>query len=953
MKTFITVTFMLICATVGISQNLITNSDFDKGKDVGYKYQKDDRSEAIIQIETDQNNGNNALKITTNRTNGKKQNLVITQALNSIRRGKCYKLSLTTKSSKHAKRLQLGIIGGRVQSFELAATNNYHTHNLMIKTLDKPNNTGEYNLSIEIPDDGQPCEWYLDDIKLTELTRPSQKNKYLSHAGSDDNDGTIISPFKTINYAVSTLSAGETLFIRKGTYHEMVHQKSFKGTKDQPITITNYNNEEVILNGTIDVDEIRQEDWKLHSPNIMTTTISADTWQLLEDNRWLINARWPNANFEDGSIWQHEESWARMSVSNKTITDIPHDGINLSSFPKDVTNATFVAESRLNLSTVTKHDLHSNTIEINKNIDDTKERYYLENHINLIDSKDEWFYDKETGKLYWWSENSSAPAHKLNCKIQDYFFEFTDCKYLNIKGLKFYGNSIWMEHASYSKLEDCDFEYPSCSRRKIGELGYRPTTLFHTNPRKTTYCEIINCTFRNTDSEAIKMYGNKNIINNCHFENIDHSTASLEHGAYAIYQKGDLCEFKNNTVINSASGNCLYGSDKAIVFNNFFNHCSHNGGDVGVIHLMIGAATDCNISYNWIFNSNAIGVRFDTPIPPRIWSHRGIIHHQITRNVARGLMVKGDYHQIYHNTCFNSKSRDITVLDEMAWVGNVTKNNAANELTGHRGKFRSISGIAEHNWNGYVTLQRVENQLRDISNLDFRPKEDSNGLIDKGVIINNQKYKHQGFAPDIGAYESGSENYWIPGRREEHATMPIPSDNGETNNESVDLMWRPGYQATGYYIYFGTSLTAVDQATDASVECKGQQVNNIYTPEKLNKNQTYYWRIDVISKNGIIKGQTWHFKSNKHANQKSLSDLQKESSLNDKITIYPNPANDYIQIKTNKTVQSISIYTVDGKQIKAYNNTDQHIDIRNLKRNVYLLKVNIDNVVHTQQFIKN
>ena len=71
---------------------------------------------------------------------------------------------------------------------------------------------------------------------------------YVSKSGSDSNPGTLNSPWKTLPYAIQKIKAGDTLFIHGGTYQEYFAVTN-SGTQSSPITITNYNGEEVILDG--------------------------------------------------------------------------------------------------------------------------------------------------------------------------------------------------------------------------------------------------------------------------------------------------------------------------------------------------------------------------------------------------------------------------------------------------------------------------------------------------------------------------------------------------------------------------------------------------------------------------------------------------------------------------------------------------------------------------------
>lgn len=66
--------------------------------------------------------------------------------------------------------------------------------------------------------------------------------------GKDDAAGTEQAPWRTINHALKQLSAGDTLYLRGGTYREQVYC-AVAGKPDAPITIRAYPGERVILDG--------------------------------------------------------------------------------------------------------------------------------------------------------------------------------------------------------------------------------------------------------------------------------------------------------------------------------------------------------------------------------------------------------------------------------------------------------------------------------------------------------------------------------------------------------------------------------------------------------------------------------------------------------------------------------------------------------------------------------
>jgi len=68
--------------------------------------------------------------------------------------------------------------------------------------------------------------------------------------GDDNNDGSKAAPWEHVSYAVTQLKAGDTLYLRGGSYFENVTISLF-GTKDKPIVVRSYPGEQAILDGGI------------------------------------------------------------------------------------------------------------------------------------------------------------------------------------------------------------------------------------------------------------------------------------------------------------------------------------------------------------------------------------------------------------------------------------------------------------------------------------------------------------------------------------------------------------------------------------------------------------------------------------------------------------------------------------------------------------------------------
>ncbi len=78
---------------------------------------------------------------------------------------------------------------------------------------------------------------------------------YVSPDGDDSNPGTRSNPLLTIDKAANKLNPGDTLYLLKGIYHQTV-DLSLQGTKSQPIVISSFPGDTVIIDGDIDGDSI-------------------------------------------------------------------------------------------------------------------------------------------------------------------------------------------------------------------------------------------------------------------------------------------------------------------------------------------------------------------------------------------------------------------------------------------------------------------------------------------------------------------------------------------------------------------------------------------------------------------------------------------------------------------------------------------------------------------------
>ena len=100
----------------------------------------------------------------------------------------------------------------------------------------------------------------LGFLFFTSLGLYSQTTYYVSKLGNNSNAGNFGAPFLTISHAVSVINPGDQIYIREGIYHENIVFNNIDASNGNETLISNYNNEEVIIDGTIKVSNTWVDD---------------------------------------------------------------------------------------------------------------------------------------------------------------------------------------------------------------------------------------------------------------------------------------------------------------------------------------------------------------------------------------------------------------------------------------------------------------------------------------------------------------------------------------------------------------------------------------------------------------------------------------------------------------------------------------------------------------------
>ena len=108
----------------------------------------------------------------------------------------------------------------------------------------------------------------------------------VSSDGNDTNEGSLEYPYQTIQKAAEVSQPGDVICVREGTYHEFNVTFSNSGTAEDPITLMNYPNENLILDGGELLD-----DWHIYNGDVFYTEDfdhSHYVTMVTEDERMLL-----------------------------------------------------------------------------------------------------------------------------------------------------------------------------------------------------------------------------------------------------------------------------------------------------------------------------------------------------------------------------------------------------------------------------------------------------------------------------------------------------------------------------------------------------------------------------------------------------------------------------------------------------------------------------------------
>lgn len=536
---------------------------------------------------------------------------------------------------------------------------------------------------------------------------------FVAPSGNDQNEGTEQAPLRTVQAALDRAQAGDICQLRAGTYRETAEFKS-SGTAKTPLRLQAYPGEAVVFDGT----ETVTGKWEKHEGSIYKIAAPKGIEQLFIGRDMMIEARWPNAGFDqvyDRSRWAKVDPGSTHGrIVSKEIAD---SGIDWTG-----------AMAYLNVGhqwwtwnrPITKHTAGSPELEYDADLvglcdTDPKlsskkpervaemwsdDYFYLFGKLEALDVENEWFQDPESGALYLYAPGGVDPSKlEVRYKKRNYAITAKNKNCIEILGITFFATTFRLEDCDHTLVENCELLYPSYSRT---------ITEYDQDRRESVFTRITGdhntvrrCSLAYTNNLGLMVMGAHNTVENCIIHDVNWSgtliypALQLSASPHLGVNWFDTIQYpptprtiENSEVTstgNVARGNTLYnGGSSLLVYHAAdsiveYNHI-HDGGlackDVSLVYGCWPFSRGSIVRYNWVHGCvtdgysgrgghGGIGIRADDQ------SRNNIFHHNVVWDCGQiGIIMKGEDNRAFNNTIFGigeptSPQMDI-IFDKMA-----------------------------------------------------------------------------------------------------------------------------------------------------------------------------------------------------------------------------------------------------------------------------------------------
>lgn len=393
------------------------------------------------------------------------------------------------------------------------------------------------------------------------LTSVAATTYYVATTGADTNPGTLGQPFRTIQKAANVMVAGDTVFLRGGTYRESVTPVNSGTSSAARITYQAYSNEVVTVSGA---DVLAANVWSVYSGNTYSNAMSWDLTssnQVFLDGQMMIEARYPNTSLDvshpvklfssDGdytgttgtlfcaSLTQPTNYWvgATIAVALGKVWQVETDP---------------VVNSGNGQISFTFSPGVPNYLPTNNN------QFFLFGKMSELDSPGEWFRANNT--LYFWPPQSDNPsAHVVEAKRRALGFNLNGKSWITVRGITLFACTITMDRATKGCLLDTlNVYYPSHFTQLVRwSTGVTNAGVIVAG----TSNSLQNSLVAYSAGSGVVLLGTNNIVTNNLIHDVDYSG-------------------NNGAGVSTDSGYNVIGATNSVIANNTIYNCGHRALDI-------------------------------------------------------------------------------------------------------------------------------------------------------------------------------------------------------------------------------------------------------------------------------------------------------------------------------------------------------------------------------------
>ena len=738
---------------------------------------------------------------------------------------------------------------------------------------------------------------------------------YLSASAKISGDGSRGRPFNAIQDALTHLKPSDTLIMMDGVYRNPIDLKGVKG----PLRIQSETPHGAVLKGTMPIDRIAKGQWKKEG-EIYSIQLKRDIHQLFQNDVNMTLARWPNAQEFSESMWDMPATWrhqhssstfglmvderpggskkGKVSGDEGNIDHIVADDVNTESLADtgvDFTGATAVMNIGSWLSwaqTIEQHKAGSDRFHYSKDFSKSGKvmaksaRNFLNNetffntkkyqgHYYIVgkaclDQELEWWYDRPSSTLYLIPPAGKHPSSmNLEGKVHAFNMEAVSIAGLTIEGLKFFGTTFNILNGVQTHIDNCHFLYPSYNRLTLGDFTppeAKEVSTLETILSVKSKNRISDCHFEKMDGPVLWISGREDVIENNTMQEIDFTVLGYGGGGtLTAVQSIDLLFTRNTLHTAGCSEGYRLGNSNEVSYNHIFNTglLQHDGS---AINAGLKSQKGSYIHHNWVHDTAKQGIRLDAVSKgnqhlsnSKLWYGTGSeLSHNVVWNVQMN-QNKGDEHLLYNSIYFNGRKSHFGIILSHRMGGINEKTEVYNILTPRIDSvwWGKISERPPVPGKVITTIEdEVQPYLRGTHYYDFRPKAGS-ALIDAGTNIARRQIPYHGKALDIGAYEHGDLNYWIPGAQSKIAQTPIPKDGATKVANTASLMWLQAKVGVQQHVHVAKSreacLASIEPHQTLAMEHNIVNLN-------LKPGETVFWRVSTQRQDGSFEtSPIWSF----------------------------------------------------------------------------------------------